>query len=291
MKIQKFKLITGVLFLLCAISLIDRAIAAGPKVSENGNKHNLSALAWSSGTLGVKTIQNTYQATNDSISNPGGQQVCIFCHTPHNANVAEGAPLWNREFSSQIFSRYSTNTLRIRIDGAAKAASGYDAAWLPDGSSKLCLSCHDGVASLGNVRAGSSIVMLNGKDVITGFASFNPATTNKMKSGHHPVSFKYDSSVAAAINAGKTGYQLPSAATPAALASAIKLDKNGKMQCTTCHNAHQNQTDDVANYGSPDFRKIAPFWVYGGANVAVTDHDSVCKACHPISPDPTVAPW
>jgi len=287
MKLNKFNLLLLLIFIVTAVI---QAGAAGPKVSENKNKHNLSALAWSGGTRAAKTDHNTYEATNDPNGNPGGQQICIFCHTPHNANVLDGAPLWNREFSTQTFQRYSSNTLRIRIDASARTASGYiddGPTWQPDGSSKLCLSCHDGVSSLGNVLRGGPIAMTGGKDVISSnilesYASFRP-DTNKMKTGHHPISFKYDATVIGAISsAGKVGYTAPTIPS-------VKLDKNWKMQCTTCHDAHQNQTDDTAVYSGT--RKIAPFWVYGAANNAVTDHDSVCTTCHPITAPQNVAPW
>jgi len=128
-------------------------------------------------------------------------------------------------------------------------------------------------------------------DVITGIASFNPST-NKMKTGHHPVSFVYNPSVASAINGGADYVAPPTL-------SAVKLDKNSKMQCATCHDAHQNQTDDTQCYDvsgtsgssvcSGGLRKKAPFWVYGVSGVAATDRDAVCLACHKfsqVSPNP-----
>lgn len=287
-QLTTFTTLTTFAVALCLLLTDNLADAAGPKVSEKGNKHNLSALAWSGGTLGLNEASNTYQAVNEPNTNPGGQQVCIFCHTPHNANVAGGAPLWNRDFSTQIFERYTSTTVRIYRDATTRAAAGYEASWQPDGASKLCLSCHDGVASLGNVLRGGPIAMKGGNNVITGLASFAPSTS-KMKSGHHPVSFTYNDAVLTGIKAGggiKAGYQLPSYPQ-------IKLDRNGKMQCTTCHNAHQNQSfEDV--YPSTT-RKIAPFWVYhnAGNSTATGDHDSVCTNCHPITtglPE-NKAPW
>ena len=119
------------------------ATAPGPKVSEEsttGNKHNLSAKAWKSGTY-TGTNPNTYRATDDPTANPKGQQICIFCHTPHNANVEGGAPLWNRRFSTVTFSRYSSATLQIRLNSAAKTPAKYDdtstPAWQP-----CCRCCH-----------------------------------------------------------------------------------------------------------------------------------------------------
>lgn len=278
------------------------AAAPGPKVSEvsvNGNKHNLSARAWTGGSY-TGTNPNTYRAIDDPTANPRGQQICIFCHTPHSANVEGGAPLWNRKFSKETFSRYSSGTLQIRVNSAARTPAGYDTpAWQPDGSSKLCLSCHDGsdnttvdttTHGLGTLLRGNPITMT--ADIITGVASFNPST-NKMKTGHHPISFKYDTNVAAAINAVKGAspdeYVMPDTAK-------AKLDKNSKMQCTTCHDAHQNQSDDDSCYGgacSATSRKTAPFWIYhGGGNTAAQDRDAVCTTCHALTlPNSPLTPY
>ncbi len=261
------------------------AIAPGPKVSAAGNKHNLSAS-----NTGVK-----YRAFDDPVNNPRGQQICIFCHTPHSANVVGQTPLWNRKFSSETFQRYSGTALfQITKLAAAEYGSGAQ----PNGSSKLCLSCHDGVANLGEVFSGQTIAMaansnLGDPNAIEGLASFKPST-NKMKNGHHPVSFVYTDAIATAINTGKSTatYKMPT------VPPEVKLDKQGRMQCTTCHDAHQNKSDDDACYdngGLPiacsttDPRKIVPFWVsHIGTNTASQDHDAVCTACHALT---TPAPW
>lgn len=264
------------------------AAAPGPKVSDStrGNKHNLSAAS-----TGV-----TYKATDDPVNNPRGQQICIFCHTPHSANVAERAPLWSRAFSSGVtFQRYTSATLHIRNVPAAQ----YGAASQPNGSSKLCLSCHDGVSKLGDMFDGSNITM-SGSDVISGIASFNPST-NKMLKGHHPVSFVY----LTGFNSGsQSGVALPELAAtgtyrflPISSAGKVKLsdtnrDSNGWMQCTTCHDPHQNQSDPSDCYNAigavvacgTDTRKVAPFWVYHGTNTTASqDMGTVCKVCHASS--------
>ena len=294
--------ITAIVLLCLSFSYQAGAVAPGPRVSEvsasgKGNKHNLSAKARVFNTTSYTAANpNLYKAVDDPSANPGGQQICIFCHTPHNANVAEGAPLWNRAFSALTFSRYSSATLQIRVNAAARNPASYNTpAWQPDGSTKLCLSCHDGVATnpLGAVLRGGPIAMAGGdfisSNTAVSWSSFNPST-NKMKFGHHPVSFVYNVAVAAAINTGKgvSSYVMP--ALPE-----VKLDKSSKMQCTTCHDAHQNQSDDDECYGgagtcsAPDTRKKAPFWVYhGSGNTAAADQQAVCLTCHPMT---TPAPW
>lgn len=282
-------------FAVILLSLVYQAGAAapGPKLSESFpphtkgvNKHNLS---YNNNSPLVK-----YRAFN---SDNRSTQVCIFCHTPHSANVEGQAPLWNRKFSTETFQRYSSDTLQIRSISAANYGE-------PNGSSRLCLSCHDGVSRLGNLYTGTEIVMVGGAvtGVIEGFASFKP-DTNKMKTGHHPVSFVYNDSVLASIKAylPKIDYTLPTVAE-------VKLDKQSRMQCTTCHDPHQNQSNDAECYpqsGSGNVscdatnnRKISPFWVYGvpGTSTAGADQQAVCLACHPISELPfallpLTTPW
>ena len=241
--------------------------AAGPKISDMGsggdNKHNLSSHH--SRTSG-------YKASPDD---PRGAQICIFCHTPHNA--APQTPLWNRNDSTATFGHYSSSSLVIRKTSAANYGE-------PTGSSRLCLSCHDGVTaggiSLGNVLGGAGAIPMQNGDKISGEALF---TANKIRTGHHPVSFVYDLTVLQAIQGdplkSSQNYKLP------ALGSSVKLDHSTQMQCTTCHDPHQNQsTDDVY----PDGRKIAPFWVYGGGGNATADHDAVCNTCHEFT---APSPW
>lgn len=253
---------------LLVMFAVYQVCAAGPKVSALGNKHNLSNA---NTDVSVK-----YKASGDATSNPRGSQVCIFCHTPHSANVVGGAPLWNRKFSGETFQTY-TGSVDFQIKKIPIANYGQ-----PNGSSKLCLSCHDGTTKLGELFSGEVIPMAQNlvpgdQDVIQGHASFKPST-NKMRYGHHPVSFVYNNSVLALFDPIKSTYSLPTL-------SGVNLDKQQRMQCTTCHNAHQNQSDDTAFYPSAPTRKIAPFWVYagGGASTASDDQQAVCMTCHPLS--------
>lgn len=310
-----------------------QADAAGPKVSEKsstggGNKHNLSAKVWPNAFAGAYDTGslvdnvNKYQAEDISTkpTNVKGQQICIFCHTPHNAYVDGGAPLWNHKLSTQTFSRYSSTTdnFQIRKSATISAAAGYGAGWQPDGSSKLCLSCHDGVTKLGQLYnddpAVTSIAMASttgGGDVISSdtaysWASFKPsgsAAFDKLRDGHHPVSFVYSAAIAADIQSARgagSSFVFPSSGP-------VKVDKNGKMQCTTCHNPHQNKSDDDSCYKTTDNtlgtcngtsfrRKVAPFWVDGTLGIAKDDRDAICLECHPINglsnnPSYLPGPW
>src|SRR4029078_3589800 len=105
---------TGNLLLLlilgnCCAPMVSRPQGTGSSVVNS--PHNLSAT-------GPGTIRAT-----------GEQQVCIFCHTPHNAAPIQ--PLWNRNVAVNASVPYSPSSLQ------AKPGQ-------PTGTSKLCLSCHDG---------------------------------------------------------------------------------------------------------------------------------------------------
>src|SRR5512138_2332341 len=120
-------------FIILALSELSEG--AGRRISEHGNKHNFS----------YSNISVNYRAlpTNDNPAYPQSAQICIFCHTPHHSS-SEG-PLWNRQASSRTFKHYSSSTLSID-DPALRAISEYGQ---PNGSSRLCLSCHDGSTALG----------------------------------------------------------------------------------------------------------------------------------------------
>jgi predicted CXXCH cytochrome family protein len=159
----------------------------------------------------------------------GINEICVVCHTPHNAmdptaNGLDYAPLWNHEIStSGPYTLYSSSTL--------DATPGQ-----PDGPSKLCLSCHDGsvaVDNYGGVTTGTIYV----DDAI-----FDGAPGNSVGAARdfgtnldndHPISFNYDAvaSVDPEINPS-------SSPTPIGGTIASRLLVDGKLQCSSCHDVH-----------------------------------------------------
>ncbi|RME95801.1 MAG: hypothetical protein D6766_02325 [Verrucomicrobia bacterium] len=143
-------------------------------------------------------------------------QICIFCHTPHAATSE--APLWNRYSSGAVYTTYSSSTTRASIGQ-------------PTGASKLCLSCHDGTVALGMVRSRTSpIVMAGGADRLD---SAGGGLSTDL-SDDHPVSFVYDAALQAAHGELRS---------PALLTGPVRLE-NGEVQCTSCHDPHDNQYGD-----------------------------------------------
>lgn len=174
---------------------------------------------------------------NLSVSGPGTvkaateDEICIFCHTPHNSSPA--APLWNRSSPGVTYSLYSSSTLN--------ALPGQ-----PDGSSVLCLSCHDGTIALGNILNGTPISF-------TGGITTMPTGTNNLSTNltnDHPISFVYN-----AVLSSNDG-QLK---TPAAITPPVKLE-NSKVQCTSCHDPHENLYTDFL--------------------VTTSQTSNLCNSCH-----------
>jgi len=193
-------------------------------------------LCWAATTWAQQRVSETVH--NLSVSGPGAvraqaeTQVCIFCHAPHNTNGLR--PLWNRELSAASYSIYQSSTL--------DAQPGQ-----PTGASKLCLSCHDGTIALGSVLSRQERIRMTGGD-------FQPAGLGNLGtdlSDDHPISFHYTAGLAASDR------QL---ASPTALPPEIRLDASGQLQCTACHDAHNNQHGDFL--------------------VRSDEYGNLCTACH-----------
>ncbi|MBF0285752.1 MAG: hypothetical protein HQL51_14970 [Magnetococcales bacterium] len=93
-------------------------------------RHNLTQ-----NTSGISTsvIMGSYR------NNYG--EICVYCHTPHGANDAIAAPLWNRTFKGNTYTTYDslgTSTLTSEVHQ-------------PGVQSLTCLSCHDGTVATDSV--------------------------------------------------------------------------------------------------------------------------------------------
>ena len=178
--------------------------------------HQIAILAVTVAAVGslsgnAQIAGSAHDFSSESWNSSG--EICIVCHTPHGADTTvTDAPLWNHEVTSATFTLYSSSTL--------DATMGQ-----PDGSSKLCLSCHDGTVAVDNFGGNTS-----GTEFATGDALIGTDLSND-----HPVSFTYDATLATTDG----GLHDPTS-TDSGLGSTIDADMlfNHKLQCASCHDVH-----------------------------------------------------
>jgi len=185
------------------------------------SKHNLS----SSGSGDIKASSET--------------RVCIFCHSSHNTS-SEG-PLWNHETTSGKFKTYERSTMDSKAEQ-------------PNGSTKLCLSCHDGTIAVGAIKGVSQPIRMNNVGAGGEIPSSSKSNVGMDLSGTHPVSVKYEQNIALADSHLKWPPQDPE--------KIVGTDADGYVQCTSCHDPHDDSKSEKY-----------PFW-------NKTTFDAVCISCH-----------
>jgi predicted CXXCH cytochrome family protein len=194
------------------------AVTAAGAASIKNTKHDLS-----SGSTGA-----TFKATNTD-------QICVFCHTPHNS--AQDIPLWNRNNpTASNFTLYSSSSMNN-----TPVKTGFTA----DSISLFCMSCHDGVTGLGsdvhNEPVTGAITMAGGNDLITGNANLANDLSND-----HPVNFEVTAAGITAdgnLGALDTGSNPPNMKT-SDVTNGLPLFKSARgattLECGSCHKVHDN---------------------------------------------------
>jgi predicted CXXCH cytochrome family protein len=191
------------------------SFAVSSKLALVGSQHDLTA----SGSGPVKSAE---------------ADTCIFCHAPHNV-IPNVTPLWDHALSSQTYTTYSSSTY-----GSGAQTPGA-------GSSKLCLSCHDGTVAAG-LTVTKGLIATSGSMAAPDILTTNLATS-------HPVSMVPidDGSLAASLFTSPASTEDPT----------VKLVA-GKVECTTCHDPHVPRNDPV----------VPMFLTRSNSNGAI------CLACH-----------
>ena len=246
-------------------------------------------LAASLSTAGVGNVSNTNH--NFSLGGVSPQnkssvinQVCVFCHTPHNAGPK--GPLWNKASSTAVitYKFYSSSTLSSVANAAALTNNS---------PSLLCLGCHDGKTAMNVLHSSGtgSDASLDGYPAGSRYAEGNlPITmsgpvldiwgdalgpsynlgraadgTNDTQGDNladdHPIGFSYDSAQqlkpAALITIGLVDSRIR-------FSGALK-----KVECTTCHDPHVDTSNQPGGNTA-----LKPFLVMSNSG------SGLCLSCH-----------
>jgi len=148
-------------------------------------------------------------------------EICKPCHTPHHTKALP-APLWNHELSTETYAMY---------DSTQSPTMDADVSIQPSGSSKICLSCHDGTVALenyGDIEEGT--IFLYG-DVLIG--------TNL--SDDHPISFVYNTALA--TEDGELYDPATKLSGVVGSMGTIHDDMlfQGRLECSSCHDVHNTR--------------------------------------------------
>jgi len=198
----------------------------------------------------VDSVHNLSSSGPGRIRAVAEPEVCIFCHTPHRSLPVQA--LWNRESAGVPYTVYSSSALQ--------AEPGQ-----PTGASKLCLSCHDGSIALGSVLSRDQIIRMAG-----GITTLPPGASNLGTdlSDDHPISFRFDPALAGSD---------PQLMDPHALPPGVRLDGDGELQCTSCHDPHDNSFGDFLVMDNRDSALCTACHRVG--HTTIRAHEQ-CSACH-----------
>lgn len=325
----RLPLIAG--FLICAALATTDALAA--KTADiRGTKHNFSSepagTPTPTGVVLDRGIPNSGATRPDGSLEGGGSrasavqdsdrqteaatQICVFCHNPHGATM-DGAkpagPIWNRRLSSATYQTYTSKSLDSEVILGAQLEQ-------PGGSSKLCLSCHDGTLAIGNVNVANGISERNGapgQNIALDIDGVRQTDGSFMREGagattgftrrlgtdltnDHPISINFNAALAARDGELRpltpdANQRWPDNATPVVGARTatsrpkIKLEtpfgggaQSAQVQCATCHDPHLRESDPAK--GNQKFLRLNRFQEASPVAQFNETNDIICLACH-----------
>lgn len=180
----------------------------------------------------------------------GSTEVCIFCHTPHGAQVSETqAPLWNNTAAMSVDATlYNSPTTNFTTTQARINAT----------DARLCLACHDGGVGMPVNQPNTGDMEPTIKPMSAG------ALLGTNMSNDHPIGIDLGTNPEAVdVQGGMSGMH-----TIAEITGATGFNANpfygasNTMWCSSCHNVHDNALARIP------FLRIS--------NVG----SALCKACH-----------
>lgn len=253
---MKKQILSGVLFALLGALASTSALA-----TVVNTKHNLGAT-------------DPTQVRNNSFANT--TQVCVFCHTPHGANVSNNeAPLWNKTLpATGTFQPY-----------AAIGTTDGEIINSLSGTSLACLSCHDGSQAIDNMINAPGSGGFNTGGVTQGWTAANDGGTGVTVG----VDNKFGATAAANIGGGSADLSndhpigimyCGGGQTTAVNGTCVDTAFNAPEEYTVGTEKRYFVDTGVAN-ATKDKTDI---WLYNRtfATAAVTGPSVECASCHDV---------
>jgi len=167
--------------------------ATGAEATIRSSSHDFSSESWSRG------------------------EICIACHTPHNAKIPQTAPLWNHLTSTASYTLYASPTMDNPVGQ-------------PGNASKACLSCHDGTIAVDSYGSITGTRVIGGTPGTPGSANLGTDLSDD-----HPIGIGYHADRPA--QACRNCHSMHGGGR-AALLNALLPFYDGKIECATCHDVH-----------------------------------------------------
>ena len=175
-------------------------------------------------------------------------EICVYCHTPHAANLDAGTPLWNKPTSSLVTSLGNAYPMYgSTIAGTTTTAQ-------PTDQTLACLGCHDGVSAMNSVvnAPGSGRYDINGinigyndpnyqkpmTDTLLAIGAVNLSVNNNGLENDHPVSIQYIPGRASLRPTSATLVGTYGWLGATTVGDLLRGPNNDMVHCTSCHDPH-----------------------------------------------------
>lgn len=179
----------------------------------------------------ITSTSHDFTNTGPNATFQGAPSLCVTCHVPHHAATTQ--LIWNHTLSSNTLTFGNSQTTSSGTTLPTDVGSA-------PGTSKYCLSCHDGSVAVGSLVHDSWTS--GGNDAITN-TDFIIAPSGNL-ANNHPIEIPYPD------QAGATYNSITTAANPADFVGSptgVKLfgtTAGAKgIACASCHDPHNNAND------------------------------------------------
>lgn len=205
--------------------------------------------------LSVVNSRHDMVASGFATGTGGSTEVCIFCHTPHGAQVSvTQAPLWNNRLSANILDTGIYNSYAV-INGVSMKSFTVSEAQINATDARLCLACHDGGVGEPVNQPNSGIMEISLVTLMDSNALLGTDLSND-----HPIGMDLGPTPKTSDPGIRTIADIKTNFGGVSPFFGSTDDSINIMYCSSCHDVHDNEHVPflrISNVGS-----------------------AMCKACH-----------